>query len=101
MSRGGVLKMILLEAAILGAAGSTVGALMSAGFSMFIDSLGIKVPIAAVRAILMSDNLHFVVEPSQVAMTIISFTLLCALSSIWPAMRAANMRPITAIQTTE
>ncbi len=101
MSRGGVLKMILLEAAILGAAGSTVGALMSAGFSMFIDSLGIKVPIAAVRAILMSDNLHFVVEPSQVALTIISFTLLCALSSIWPAMRAANMRPITAIQTTE
>ncbi len=101
MSRSGVLKMFVFEAAALGAIGATAGAVLSAALSLLADKIGISVPINTVQAILMSEKLHFVVNPMDLIYTISGFTLFCSLSAIWPAIRAARMRPITAIHTTE
>ncbi len=101
MSQRGVLTMFILEAAALGAIGATTGALLSATFSVIADSIGISIPVTAVQSILMSETLHFVVKGTDLLYTIVGFTVFCAVSAIWPAVRAARMRPITAIHTTE
>ena len=97
MSRGQVLAMILLEALLLGALATTAGAAAGAIVALAIDAARFVIPVDAVRAILLADTLHLVVRPRAVATAVVSLTLLTGLAAIWPAVRAARLRPITAI----
>jgi len=101
MSRRRVLAMFMLEATILGFVATTLGAGVSIALVSGLDAAAIEIPVNAIRAILMSDTLHFVVDPAQIVMSVIGFTLFAALASVWPAVRAARLPPITAIQRTE
>ncbi len=101
MGRGRVLWMIMLEALILGAAASTVGALLGAGLAIGINAADVTVPIDAMRIILLSDKLRLSVEPMVVIQAIFAFTLMTALAALLPAIRAARMQPVTAIQHVE
>lgn len=101
MSRRRVLAMFLTEALMLGLFGTLVGAVGGALLAAGIDALAIPIPSAAVQAILMNDRLHLVVEPAEVVAVIVGFTVICGLSALWPAARAARMPPITAIHITE
>jgi ABC-type lipoprotein release transport system permease subunit len=101
MKRNGVLSMIMLEAAFLGFIATLVGVTISAVVSLSLDAAEIEIPTQAVQGILMSKHFHFVVEMPQLLFTILGFTALCTLASIWPAARAARMRPISAIHMTE
>jgi ABC-type lipoprotein release transport system permease subunit len=62
-----------------------------------LDAMAITIPSAAVQAILMSDELHLVVEPAQVALAVGAFTLLSAFSALPPAIAASRLQPVTAI----
>ncbi|MBV69812.1 MAG: ABC transporter permease [Myxococcales bacterium] len=101
MQRKGILSMIMLEAAILGFLATALGCTMSVLLVSLLDASMIEIPVEAVQAILMSKHFRFVVSWSDVSITLIGFTFLCTLASIWPAVRAARMRPISAIQLTE
>ncbi len=101
MSRGRVLAMFLTEALMLGLFGTLIGAVGGALLAVGVDALAIPIPSQAVQAILMNDRLHLVVEPAEVLGVIVGFTVMCGLSALWPAARAANMPPITAIHITE
>ncbi len=101
MSRGRVLAMFMLEATVLGFIATTVGATLSVILVLSLEAAAIEIPVNAIRAILMSDTLHFVVSPTQIATAVIGFTLFAALAAVWPAVRAARLPPITAIQRTE
>ncbi|MGC6416662.1 MAG: ABC transporter permease [Bradymonadia bacterium] len=101
MQQRGILKMIMLEAAILGIGATSIGCLLSISLVMVLDRAAIEIPVEAVQGILMSKHFHFVVEWADVATTLVGFTVLCTVASVWPAMRAARMRPISAIQLTE
>ena len=101
MKRSGVLYMIMLEAAILGFLATVVGCGISCVLTLGLDAAGIEIPVAAVQGILMSENFHFVVKSSDILITVAGFTVLCTLASIWPAVRAALMPPISAIHMTE
>lgn len=98
MSRGRVLTMFLLEALILGFVSTTLGGLLGSGLALAVDAAAITFDVQAVRAILMSDTLHLVVEPIEVIVAVFTFTLLAGLSALWPAYRASRMQPVTAIQ---
>jgi putative ABC transport system permease protein len=97
MSRRQVLGMFLLEAVLLGGVATTIGAALGAGVALGLDAAEIRVPIAAVQAILMSDTLHMVVEPLELALAVAVFTVVAGLSALWPALRAARLQPVTAI----
>jgi len=101
MSRRRVLAMFLTEALMLGLFGTTIGAVGGALLALGVDALALPIPSAAVQAILMNDRLHLVVEPLEVLGVIVGFTVVCGLSALWPAARAARMPPITAIHITE
>ncbi len=101
MSRGQVLLMFMLEALILGAFATVVGALAGGLIAVSLNAMNIEVPIAAMRAILLSDVLRLKVEVGQTALSVLVLTLFTGLSALWPSMRAARMQPVEALQAIE
>ena len=97
MSRRRVLLMFLTEAAVLGVIATGVGAGAGAGLAWVLDAAGPTVSMEAFRLVLMSDRLHL--EPGWMdalgAMTAI--TVVTTLAALYPAWRAARMRPVTAM----
>lgn len=101
MGRPRVVLMFLLEALVLGFASTSAGALLGAGAAAAIDAARVQVPSEAMVMILMSDTLHLVATPTQVVGAVVAFTLVTALSALWPAARASRITPVTAIQSVE
>lgn len=101
MSRGGVLRLFLAEALLLGAGATSLGALVGALIAWTIDSAGIAIPNEAVRAILLSDTLHLVVAPRPLVVAVVVLTLITGLASLWPAIHAARLRPVQALSHAE
>ena len=53
----------------------------------------------ALRMIMMSDIIHLSVGPDQLLAAVCVFTMITALSALFPAWRASRLQPVTAIQT--
>ena len=100
MSRSRVLQMMLLESVMLGLISSILGAISSAALASTIDSIGFQLSSEAMRAVLLSDVIHLRVEPWPVAVAVAALTSVTALAGVWPALAAARLEPITAIQRT-
>lgn len=101
MTKGRVLAMFMLEAVLLGLGATVTGAFFGAVFSVGIDAAEIRVPIDALRAILLSDTVNMRVDANSVAGSIFILTLFTVLSALWPAIRAARLQPVTAIHKVE
>ena len=101
MGRRQVIAMFLIEALLLGLVAATLGALLGALAAFSLDRADLRIPIEAMRAILMSDTLTLSVRPYHVALAAFALTALVGLSALWPAARASRIPPITAIQTVE
>ena len=99
MTRSRVLTMFVLEALLLGLFATTLGALAGVAVAAGLDAASVELP-EMMRAILMSDTLHLVVEPGQVLTAIVVFTLVTGLAAVSPALRAARMQPVSAIAHT-
>jgi putative ABC transport system permease protein len=97
MGRGRVLGMFLTEALLLGFAASTLGGLLGGGIALALDAATISVPSDAARMILLSDTIHLAAQSGHVIAAVVIFTCVTALSALYPAYRAARMRPVTAI----
>jgi putative ABC transport system permease protein len=97
MTRRQVLALFLVEALLLGLAGTTLGGLAGAGAAALLDHARIGVAWDALQMILMSDVLNLAVGPGQVAWSIGVFTLLTGVAALPPAVRAARMQPVTAM----
>lgn len=97
MRRMRVLKMFLTEALLLGLMATGIGATLGALIAGGLNALRIHIPVEAVQAVLMSDTLNMSVQPMQIGIAVGAFTLICGLSALWPAARAARMQPVTAI----
>lgn len=97
MSKRQVLALILVEALFLGAAATTLGALVGSLIAIGLDAAQIRVPVEALRAILLSDVIALRVEPGKVVLAIFSLTAFTGFAALWPSIRAARMQPVTAI----
>jgi ABC-type lipoprotein release transport system permease subunit len=73
MQRGGVLWMFLLE------------------------SLLLRVPIS-VQLFLMSDHLHLAIHPGAIARAMLLITVITGVAALYPSLRAARLKPVTAMQ---
>lgn len=101
MHRRQVLRLFLLEAALLGSGASLLGGALGALIATSLNALHIPLGIDALRAILMSDTLALTVVPSQIIVAVIAFTFITAAAALWPAVRAARLVPVTAIHRAE
>ena len=62
-----------------------------------IDAAGVPVTIDAFKAVLMSETLELSVVPGQIVRAVLTFTFFTIVAALWPAMRAGQLQPITAI----
>jgi ABC-type lipoprotein release transport system permease subunit len=97
MQRGSVLWMFLLESLMLGLFGTVAGALFGSAVAAGLNGLHIHVPLG-VQLFLMSDHLRLAVHRDLLVLAIGLITAITGLAALYPALRAARLRPVVAMQ---
>jgi putative ABC transport system permease protein len=98
MTRGRVLKMFLVEAVLLGLMATLLGVAIGTTIATAVDAAHWKVPFEALEMLLMTDVLHLAIRPLEIFHVVWIFTAITALAALWPALRAARLEPVVAIQ---
>ncbi len=96
MQRRTVLWLFLLEAFLLGAAGTALGALAGSGLGALVNAARLGVP-ESVQMFLLQQHLSLRLEPTSVALAVTALTVLTTLAAVLPARRAARLKPVTAM----
>ncbi|HUL57727.1 MAG TPA: FtsX-like permease family protein [Anaeromyxobacteraceae bacterium] len=96
MQRTKVLWLFLLEATLLALAGATVGVLAGWGAGALLNLADLKVN-EGLQMLIMQDHLSVVVHPRALAGYVAFITLLTAVGALLPSLRAARLRPVTAM----
>ena len=99
MQRYQVLMLFVLEAMLTGLVAATLGALAGAGAVESVNALNLTVPSGA-QLFLMTNHLRLKLEPSILLQAILLLTAVTGLSALFPALRAARLRPATALSHT-
>lgn len=95
MSRLRVLGMFLAEGFLLGVASTAVGAVLGTVIGAILNRVQVPLPMGA-QLILMSEHLHFQLEPGTVLLSAAIITAALTLISLIPAYLAARLKPATA-----
>ncbi len=96
MHRRKVLWLFLLEALMLGLLGSCSGALLGTAIASVLNRAHLKVP-EAMQMVTMSDSLILSVHVAAVLVGVAFITLLAGLAALGPSIRAARLKPVTAM----
>jgi ABC-type lipoprotein release transport system permease subunit len=96
MQRRKVLWLFLLEAALLGLAGCGAGALVASAIAAGLNAAGIVLPESA-QVFLAQDRLHFLLDPVAILRAVLLLAAITVVASVFPARRAARLRPVTAM----
>jgi len=96
MGRTRVLMMFMLETAVLSCIAALVGVSIGAGITAIINAAHIPVS-RGFQIFLMSDTLKMAVATESLVQALIIVPILTTFGAFFPALRAARMRPVTAI----
>jgi putative ABC transport system permease protein len=96
MQRRKVLWLFLLETSLLGLAGAAAGALAAVAIAASLNTARIALPEAA-QIFLAQEQLTFRLDPRSIAATVLALAGITVLASIFPARRAARLKPVTAM----
>jgi len=96
MQRRKVLWLFVLETTLLGLFGTAAGALFATAVASFLNARGIAVP-EAVQFFLSQETLHFLLQPGAIAAKALLLAGITVLAALYPARRAARLKPITAM----
>lgn len=97
MSWWRVMAMFVIEAALLSIAATVVGAVLATLLCAGMNAAQIVVA-KQFQLFLMSDTLHLLVDGPTLAWSILIIVVGTTLGSLYPSWRAANMRPVVAMQ---
>lgn len=96
MGRARVLVMFVLETIILSAVAAAVGVALGAGITHLLNAA--QIPVSrGFQIFLMSDTLRMAVSVDSALVALIAIPLLTTIGAFFPAMRAANLKPVTAM----
>jgi ABC-type lipoprotein release transport system permease subunit len=96
MQRRKVLWLFLVETALLGLVGTTAGALVATGIAAAINAAGIALPESA-QIFLAQDRLTFLLLPKAILSDVLLLAAITVAASVFPARRAARLKPVTAM----
>ncbi|HET9594570.1 MAG TPA: FtsX-like permease family protein [Anaeromyxobacteraceae bacterium] len=96
MQRRKVLWLFLLETLLLGLGGTVAGALAGAGVGAILNAARIGVP-ESVQMFLMQQRLTLTLDPTAIAARVALLTAVTTVASLFPALRAARLAPVTAM----
>jgi len=96
MSRFRVLLMFLFEAMLLSFFATACGAVFGAAGAAALNAASVELS-KGFSLFLMTDTLRLVVEPASVLRALLTISLITTVFALYPAYRAARMRPVTAI----
>jgi len=97
MQREQVVRQFLLEALMLGALATLIGALLGFAAGSAINSAQIPVPIAG-QIFLLSNHFFISLHLSSLASAVVTITLVTGLAALYPSLRAAKLQPVSAMQ---
>lgn len=96
MQRSRVMIMFLMEALLLGIFGTSAGALAGIGVATGLNLMQLQVP-EALRIFLMSDTLWLSLQAPSILRSMALIALVGTLAALYPAWRAARLKPVTAM----
>ena len=96
MQRRKVAWLFLLEAGLLAFVGATVGVLVGWGVSALVNAAQVRVN-EGLQMLISQDRLTVVVRPGMLVLAVVGITALTAIGALLPAVRAARLRPVTAM----
>jgi ABC-type lipoprotein release transport system permease subunit len=96
MQRGSVRRMFLYESLLLGLVGSGLGVLLGTLIALALNAAQIRVPLT-VQLFLMSDRLFLALHVPRLVGDAIFITFITTMASLYPAHRAAKLRPVAAM----
>lgn len=97
MSRRGVLGMFLAEALGLGLIASVVGTGLGALLIVSLNAADIPIGMEAFEMVMMSDRLFLELRFGDLLGAVATITTITTLAALYPAWRAARMRPVKAL----
>lgn len=96
MGRFKVLVMFMLETALLATVAAFIGVALGSGTTVLLNAL--EIPVSrGFQIFLMSDTLNMVVATESLVQALVVIPILTTFGAFFPALRAARMRPVTAI----
>jgi ABC-type lipoprotein release transport system permease subunit len=96
MQRPSVVRMFFLESLLLGLIGGCAGVILGLGLAAVINSAHIHVPLS-VQVFLMSDTLTLSMLPGSLLGALLLIASVTAIASLFPSLRAAQLRPVDAM----
>ena len=96
MQRTRVLTMFLAEALMLGLFAAGTGAVLAVLGAIGINAAHLKLPPFA-RVFLFSEHFHLALHPGSVVGIVLALAALATVASLYPAYRAARLKPVTAM----
>jgi ABC-type lipoprotein release transport system permease subunit len=90
------LRLFLLESFQMGVIGTCAGSLVGVGIAMLVNAARIHVPLS-VQLFLMTDTISLSVHAGALVRSSILVTLITTLAALYPAYRAARLKPVSAM----
>jgi putative ABC transport system permease protein len=97
MRRGAIVRLFVYEGLVLGVVGALLGALFGVLLVLWMGNAGILLPAPGAKV---PSVLHPEIQPLFVLRVVLQAIAGTALASLWPAMRAARLRPVEALAHT-